>query len=1237
MEKSPEESASLPSRLFFCWLNKLIGIGAAKPLEQNDLYPLLEAGTSAKLAQDFERERRKEQGKKSIVWPFVRSQKWTIIKVTSARVVADCIQYLNPMLLKLFIEFSASEYPMGYCFGIVLAMFLMAQTRSILQNFQVAGMFRMAAYYHNTLSNAIMRKILSLSTEARSTKTVGELLNHAAIDVEVIVSSIPYLQNTWSVPFQIILALIMLWIILGPSALAGVAIMVLFIPMNFFTSRRIKMAQARQMKVKDERVKLTNELLNGIKIIKLYAWEPSFEQKVNALRREEVDLMRKVCFLSRFVDVANSASPFLVAIGTFTCFVLTHPANSLTPARAFVALTVFNILRTPMRMVANVINTLVQAVVSNSRLRRFLNEDDVDSEVVVHGDGIGIQMKDATLAWERKGGKAVVKNINLSVEEGSLVAIVGPVGSGKSSILAAVLGDLHIEGRVSVQGTLGLVAQQTWLMNTTIKENILFGEVDYDEQRYQKVVDVCQLRDDFATLDQGDQTVVGDNGMKLSGGQRARVTLARAVFKEKDIYLLDDPLAAVDAQVGRRIFDQVINGILSQKTRLLVTHNLSYTKEADKIIVVEDGSITEQGDFNTLKSSKGPFSKLLEQFEQDERSQEETQSEEVEMKKKNKKNESRKDEKKTKKEKKQEMVQLGTVNWKVYRLYFQSLGYFNSIGFFTCIILYHVVLALRSYWLTAWSDANISPVANNTISTNERLYVYAAYGIFEIKMLAIAFVLLTVGTLRASYGLHLPLLASILRAPMRFFDETPSGQVLNRLSKDLDMVEKLQDSLRQLSQSFLYLLTIVIIVSITTPIFLMFVIPLGYVYYKIMTYFIPTARQLKRIESTKRSPILTMIKETIQGTTTIKAFGKVHQTITKFMATCEGFTQCRYLNSMSNRWLAVRLEALGNIMVLLVGFSATLSTRFFGATPGMTGLSVSYALSITEALAMLVRMFSEMESNIVSIERIKELQEIEQEAPWETEKMDENWPKSGKIEFNSYSTRYSKDLPLVLKEIQIQIEDGERVGVIGRTGSGKSTLASAIFRLLEASEGSLMIGDVDICKLGLHQLRRAIVVLPQEPIVFSGTLRFNLDPFGLHSDVELWQALDACQMRTFAQKDVKALDLVVKEGGRNLSMGQRQLLCLCRAILRKAKIVILDEATANVDALTDSVVQKAIRENFPSSTILAIAHRLETIAEMDRIMVLENGDVAEFDTPGNLLKDPNSLYFQLLQSEKNNS
>ncbi|CAJ0567100.1 unnamed protein product, partial [Mesorhabditis spiculigera] len=940
-----------------------------------------------------------------------------------------------------------------------------------------------------------------------------------------------------------------------------------------------------------------------------------------------------------------------VAVVSFGTYVLWSEENILTPQKAFVSLAIFNQIRQPMRIMAQFINNLVQASVSEKRLRIFLNAEEMRKHKWTSSEpNFAIQMEQVSMNWRGPDFSADLHNIDLEIPVGSMTTVVGQVGSGKSSLIAAVLGEMNVlGGSVKLTGRIAYVPQQPWLQNVSMRENIVYGR-KFDVFFYKKIVDACELQPDFSIFPQGDLTEVGENGVTLSGGQKARLGLARALYQEADIYLLDDVLSAVDAHVGTNVFEKVISrrGLLAGKTRILVTHGLQYTQEADNIAVMKGGRIIQQGTYSELKSVDGTFNELLQEYHkaQKQLDEEKVDSETATIPGKRRTRLSSSVSEKAKSGKKinfvepkmnkPEHIATGRVDKSVYWMFLKAATLKLSLSFIGFLLMHYVLLSARSIWLSKWSDAEASVARNTTMSVYERLGVYTLLGALEVVAIILALTFQVMAMQAACIRLHQPLLHSILRSPMQFFDTTPIGRILTRLSRDLEVVDaQLPQNLRQFSQCTLQVLMILCLISYSTPVFILAIIPLTFFYFLILRYFVPTARQLKRLESVKRAPILSTFAETIVGATSIRAYGKVDDTCNSFGYIVDKNIQCRHLTMATNRWLGIRLELLGNIIVLLAALMGVISTRFSVISPGLLGLSVSFALSITEQLNMAVRMLADLESNIVSVERIKDYTGLDEEMEWRSDcPPDTQWPAGGKINWSEYSTKYREGLPLVLKTLSVTIDAGEKVAVVGRTGSGKSSLTLGLFRLVEPVDGRITIDNVDIYNIGLHDLREKLTIIPQEPVLFSGTLRFNLDPFEKYSDAELWAALDACQLKDFVEDKEEKLDYKIAEGGKNMSVGQRQLVCLGRAILRKGQILILDEATAAVDVTTDALVQQVIRDKFADATVIAIAHRLNTVAGYDKIMVLEKGELAEFDAPQRLLADKNSRYARLVEKSK---
>ncbi|XP_065580663.1 multidrug resistance-associated protein 1-like isoform X3 [Artemia franciscana] len=934
-------------------------------------------------------------------------------------------------------------------------------------------------------------------------------------------------------------------------------------------------------------------------------------------------------------------------------------------------------------------------------MNKFMNAEELNPDAVTHdpNEQNPIVVKDGSFSWG-VDEKPVLKNISFEVEEGSLVAVVGMVGSGKSSLISAILGEMDkLSGKVNTKGSIAYVPQQAWIQNAILRQNIIFGGAE-EESRYNQVIDSCALRPDFDILPAGDNTEIGEKGINLSGGQKQRVSLARAVYSDSDIYLMDDPLSAVDTHVGRHIFDNVIGpkGMLHKKTRILVTHGITFLPQTDKIIVLKDGVISEAGSYKELLDKKGDFAEfLLEHLNEEEEGEdivtelakirEELESslgrEEVKRqisrqrshvsesrshlsdtsvtsspqnsaKEGSKEVEKRRGSlEKSKSPTKEvqangtvkpkegeklieaEKAETGKVKTEVYLHYLRSVGF--ALSFWTILLyaIYQLFSVGTNVWLSAWSNAYVNENDTATepvpIPPSERdmfLGVYGALGFGQAIMIYFNILNVAKGGLEASRKLHHRMLDNILKSPMVFFETTPMGRFLNRFGKDVDLVDRsIPFSLRSLLSTLYGVLATIVVISYTTPIFLVMVLPIAVIYYFMQHFYVATSRQLKRLESITRSPIYSHFGETITGVSVIRAYSKEHRFIKESESKVDTNQICYYPSIVANRWLAVRLESVGNLIVLCASLFAVFGRE--SLNPGLVGLSISYALNITQTLNWFMRMTSEVETNIVAVERIKEYGETPQEAQWEIpdKKPPKEWPDEGKVEFIDYEVRYREGLEVVLKGINCSINGGEKVGIVGRTGAGKSSLTLGLFRIIEPAKGTIKIDGLDITRMGLHSLRSRLTIIPQDPVLFSGTLRMNLDPFKQHTDEDIWRALELAHLKTFALTLSAGLQHEVSEGGENLSVGQRQLVCLARALLRKTKVLILDEATAAVDLETDDLIQATIRKEFSDCTVITIAHRLNTIMDSTRVMVLDKGQIIEFDSPSVLLANKSSIFY----------
>uniref|UniRef100_A0A803YH27 ATP binding cassette subfamily C member 1 n=1 Tax=Meleagris gallopavo TaxID=9103 RepID=A0A803YH27_MELGA len=975
----------------------------------------------------------------------------------------------------------------------------------------------------------IYKKALTLANFSRRRYTTGEMVNLMSADAQQLMELIVNINLLWSAPFQIIMAVIFLWKELGPSVLAGVAVLLLVIPLNALIAAKVKTLQKSQMKYSDQRVKLLNEMLHGIKILKLYAWEPSYQRKVMDIREREVDVLKSSGYLKTYSMLTLTCIPFMVSLATFGVYFYLDKEHVLTAAKVFTSISLFNILRLPLFDLPSVISAVAQTKVSLSRLEDFLFAENLNPEDV----DTNYSGKSQLMEWVS-----------------SLVAVVGQVGSGKSSFLSALLGEMEkLEGTVHRRGSVAYVAQQAWIQNGSLQENILFG-TDLNRSYYELVLESCALLPDLEQLPNGDQTEIGERGVNISGGQKQRVSLARAVYSNADLYLLDDPLSAVDVHVGKHLFEKLIgpSGLLKSKTRVLVTHNLTLLPHADLIIVMEEGKISEMGSYQELISKRAKFVELIQVFSEENRSEKTTPNEGENI----------------------------SFDWRW--MWLSVAAYLGQ----------NALAIGQNLWLSTWTaeTSKISDFTEWQQSRNYKLGIYGLLGFLQGLLVCCGAYVLTQGSLAASRTLHHQLLDSVLHLPLQHFETNPVGQIINRFTKDLFIVDiRFHYYLRSWLNCTLDVVGTVLVITFSSPLFIVVVIPLGYLYFIIQRYYIASSRQIRRLAGASHSPVISHFMETILGGSTIRAFGHQERFIRKIMM-----------------WLSVRLEFLGNLMVFFAALFVVLAGNTVSSST--VGLSISYALN---SLNFWVRKACEIETNAVSIERVCEYANMDKEEPWITSKRPPvGWPDRGIIEFVNYKAQYRKDLGLALNDISFQTRNKEKVGIVGRTGAGKSTLTNCLFRVLEGSGGKIVIDGIDISTIGLHDLRGNLNIIPQDPILFSGTLQSNLDPLGKHSDHELWEALELCDLKSFVQSLPKKLLHEISEGGENLSVGQKQLVCLA--------------PTASVDMETDNLVQSTIKREFYNCTILTIAHRLHTVMDSERVLVLDAGRILEYDTPHNLLQ-----------------
>uniref|UniRef100_A0A672NUW7 ABC-type glutathione-S-conjugate transporter n=1 Tax=Sinocyclocheilus grahami TaxID=75366 RepID=A0A672NUW7_SINGR len=1237
----PVQDASFLSKILFWWF---IFKGYRSPLQAEDLWSLREEDTSEKIISDLEeewtaeqenhlstsialgsrlpeqaqflRKIQKEQKESSQMLSCIRNQ-----QISSYFIVPSFKPLSFSFYLSLLLGFMKDEdAPLWKGYFYASLMFLLSCLQSVFNHQYTYTCFTVGMRVKTAVMGLVYRKSLVVNSASRRTCTVGEIVNLVSADTQKLMDFVVYFNAVWLAPIEVTLCLFFLWQQLGPSALAGIATVIFIFPLNGFIARQRSKLQEIQMKYMDGRVKLMNEILNGIKILKFYAWEKAFLEQVLGYREKELKTLKKSQILYSVSLASFNSSSFL-----FTLY-RSNDCKHILPKsgcdiKIFVSMALINILKTPLSQLPFAMSTTMQALVSLKRLGKFLCQDELKPDNVTKesfkSDVDGVVFENGTFSWS-KDGPACLKGISVRVPCGSLVAVVGHVGSGKSSLLSAILGETEKRsGAVSVKGSIAYVPQQAWIQNASLQDNILFGR-EKKESWYQRVLEACALLPDLDNLPAGDATEIGEKGLNLSGGQKQRVSLARAVCRKADVYLLDDPLSAVDAHVGQHIFNKVIGpkGILRDKTRVLVTHGMSFLPQADLILVLVDGEISERGSYQELLNRNGAFADFIHTFASSERKEcfsEASQRGNITVVC-------------VKSNCCLNVKKLSMVKLEMYIEYFRTIGLPLIVSIVFLYAFQQAASLSYNYWLSLWAD---QPVINGTqLNTDLKLGVYGALGFAQGIAIFGTTLAISLGCIIASRHLHLDLLNNVLHSPMSFFESTPSGNLLNRFAKEIDAIDNMiPDGLKMMLGYFFKLMEVCIIVLMATPFAAVIILPMAFLYGFIQSFYVATSCQLRRLESVSRSPIYTHLNETVQGASVIRAFNEQSRFIMGANHKVDHNQTAYFPRFVATRWLGVNLELLGNGIVLAASILSVMAKGTL--SPGMVGLAVSHSLQVTGFLSWIVRSWTDVENNIVSVERVKEYADTPKEAAWSIEgsSLPPSWPQKGTIEFQDYGLQYRKGLELALKGISVHIKEREKIGIVGRTGAGKSSLALGIFRILEAAKGQIYIDGINIAEIGLHDLRSRITIIPQDPVLFSGSLRMNLDPFDAYSDEEVWNALELAHLKNFVSELPDKLNHECSEGGENLSLGQRQLVCLARALLRKTNILVLDEATAALDLETDTLIQSTIRSQFEDCAVLTIAHRLNTIMDYTKVIVMDKGHIIEMDSPSNLIAKRGQFYY----------
>lgn len=1324
----PTRKAGLFSFVSLVWMTKLMWKAYRQGIHQEDLWqmaPTESAEVNVKRLERLWKDEQLLQGDKAEFWKAAaRFCKTRAIVAGCFICLGMTFQFLGPAVvlraILSYLEDPSAQLSTGLLLALSLVGTQLMRSGCLSMSWVIGA--HTAIRLQGALQLLVYRRMLKVRYEEKHS---GQVINHFTNDIERIFDAAMNGTLMLGTPVMFTLTMVYSCYLIGPWALVGNFVILLFYPVMGGIAAIIARLRRQTVKKADERVQLMAEVVNNIRLIKMYAWEFPFADKIYDVRDGERKVLLKGNFLQ---SLSTTITPVILIMATVTTLLgYGASGNELLASKAFTLFALFNGMGFSIGTLPYAIRAITEAKVALQRIQELLQLEDAKVFARKTSDKdkrFAVTVSDATFAWnsvqanvngvgtvkERFRGESngraqrtrledecngdvneatpmavagaeqdgYLRDITLHIKKGALIGICGRVGSGKTSLLNALCGEMSlVRGEMDVNGSIAIVTQQAWIFNATVRDNILFG-LPFLKSRYDSVLDTCCLLPDLAQFSCGDLTEIGEKGATLSGGQRQRINLARALYSDRDVFLLDDPLSAVDPRVARRLLERCVLGALRDKTVFLVTHSLAALEHCHQVLLMRGGRIVERGTHAALISFPGEYHSMfrldnttaaakpsfesgagdmlgvrLADSKDDFSSDRDTMDGSLEG---------------SSRLVKEEEKAVGGLSKQAAWLYVRAAGGPCVVILLGLAFLVFVCAQMfANIWLQMWVDrmqakklavngtSVQSPVPGIPAAGNQTLHqgppavedqgfsdnvYYIAYGVAVPVMLLCGIIkggACTMVLLNAAGELHNKMLNRILRCPASFFDATPSGRITNRFSKDMDEVDiRVPFFLEMVVQS---LLSIVLQLLVSVYVYQVFCVVLGaavVIYLLLDRWLNVGVREVKKLDNLARSAVIVHLSTTLQGVPVIRGFGCHKWFTNKMYELVNRHSVAHVVFHLASRWFTMRMEFVGTCLVAAAAFIVVIMRE--SVTTGLAGLVLTSVFSVCTFIPFIMRLKSELSARLTSVARIYEYcEELKEEAPVHHHDGGHTpregvWPSAGELLFEQVCLRYRRGLPLVLNDISFRVRGGQKVGIVGRTGAGKSSILVSLMRLKELESGRILLDGLDIANLGLHELRSAVAVIPQDPVLFQGTVRYNLDPMSNNTDEELWSALERAHLKDKIRREEMQLECGVEKNGDNFSVGERQLLCLARAMLRRNKVLVLDEATASVDAETDRLIQQTVQETFSGCTVLTIAHRLNTVLGCDMVLVLDAGKVVEMDTPSALASNPNSAFSSMLRA-----